>query len=87
MHSICSPVIASSTKAFALAHGETMMQARPLDMAEVLALLRQVSTTALQDYLSFLVLDLHTQDPALATEFILLLADAALALMPLPDLR
>ena len=54
-------------------------------MAEVLALLRQQSPLVLRDYLWHQVTQLHTEDAALHTELLLLLADAALQLMPPPD--
>ena len=63
------------------------MQARPLNMAEVLALLRAHSLPVLRDYLEHLVLEVQVTDPSMHTELVLQLCDAALQLMPSIDAR
>ena len=71
----------------ALHIGGDGVQARPLNMAEVLALLRAHSLPVLRDYLEHLVLEAQVTDPGLHTELILQLCDAALQLMPSIDTR
>lgn len=64
-----------------------ILQARPLNMAEVLALLRMQSKAVLEDYLLHQLVELQVVDPALHTELVMLLAETALSLMHAVDPR
>ncbi|KAK9804448.1 hypothetical protein WJX73_002374 [Symbiochloris irregularis] len=66
-------------------HASTLLKARPLNVAEVLALLRERSLPVLCEYLDHVVVHLASRDPALHTELIMQLSHAALQLMPSVD--